>query len=117
MMKKLLSLLPLYLLFSGTLIAGESESKKRGASKELELSCLSCNSYVLTYEQGASKKYICWDKIVKPSYYVMKDLSSLIPARCLPTIYCLGCKSPCAEAVTYHNGDNIRAVYKILSAA
>ena len=108
-------LIPSILLLSDPADACESDKKMKTSSDiEINLTCGSCNTYVLTHEAPSVSSYILWEKIIKPSHYVMKDLSSLIPASCLPTIYCKGCKNPCAQAEQREN--TMKAVYRIMSA-
>lgn len=108
--------LSLSLLTTFSLTAGESDTKKLMAQKEVDLSCGSCNKYVLTHATPLPDNYIFWEKIVRPSHYVMGDLSTLMPVSCLPTIYCNSCKNPCAEAAIYRRGSTLKAVYKIVNS-
>jgi hypothetical protein len=96
------------------LIGGEYDCKSK-KSYEKQLSCLSCKSYMLTHSSISPKGYIFWENISKPDHFVLKDISSLTPTFALPTIYCVSCKEPFAEAAVYRKGDILKTVYRIVS--
>jgi hypothetical protein len=107
----------LSLFFTTATHTGDKENKERRSSKEIEIACPSCSSYVLTTNRSFSGTNIMyWESITKPASLVApSDVSDYLPMKSLAAIYCNACKEMCCDPVWHMRSGTLKAAYRVIS--